>query len=73
LGGGVSQHPGFHEAVCRKVRKYLNGYIQSPMVADNMDEYILPPVLGNRSGALGAIAMAIQLAEQMKLTADHDR
>lgn len=66
LGGGVSQHPGFHEATRDKVKKYLNGYIQSPMVADKIDEYILPPALGSRSGALGAIAMAIQLTAQIE-------
>lgn len=68
LGGGVSQHPGFHEATRQKVKKYLNGYIQSAMVADKIDEYILPPALGNRSGGLGAIAMAIQLTAQLKQT-----
>lgn len=70
LGGGVSQHPGFHKCTRHKVREHLNGYIQSPMVVDQLDEYILPPVLGNRSGGLGAIAMAIQLTVQMQQTTD---
>ena len=61
LGGGVSEHPGLHEAVRCKVREYNNGYIQSPLVLDRLDEYIVPPTLGNRSGGLGAIAMAIDL------------
>ena len=64
LGGGVSQHPGFHQAVRCKVRQLNNGYIQSSMLLDQIDQYILPPVLGNRSGALGAIAMAINLASR---------
>lgn len=59
LGGGVPQHPGLHQAVRRKVQQFLNGYLHSPMVVDKIDEYILPPTLGNRSGVLGAIAMAI--------------
>lgn len=58
LGGGVSRHPGLLEDIRCKVRQLINGYIQSPMLADRMDEYILPPALGNRSGGLGAIAMA---------------
>jgi fructokinase len=62
LGGGVSQHPGLHEAARQKVKQLLNGYIHSPMVTDRIREYILPPTLGNRSGGLGAIAMAIKLA-----------
>lgn len=61
LGGGVPQHPGLHDAVRRKVRNHLNGYIQSPMVLDQINDYIVAPTLGNRSGALGAIALAIDL------------
>jgi fructokinase len=63
LGGGVSQHAGLHEAVRHKVQQGLNGYIQSPMLLQAIDEYIVPPSLGNRSGVLGAIAMAIALAK----------
>jgi fructokinase len=63
LGGGVSQHAGLHENVRQKVLQDLNGYIQSPMVLKTIDEYIVPPSLGNRSGVLGAIAMAIELAK----------
>lgn len=61
LGGGVSQHPGLRAAVRQKVRDLLNGYIRSPMVEERIEEYICPPALGNRSGALGAIALAVQL------------
>jgi len=61
LGGGVSQHPGLHEAVRQKVQGILNGYIQSPLILDSIDELIVPPGLGNRSGVLGAIALAADL------------
>lgn len=61
LGGGVSQHAGLHVAVRHKVQRGLNGYIQSPVILNSMEEYIVPPGLGNRSGVLGAIAMAIDL------------
>lgn len=62
LGGGVPQHPGLHQMVRRKVQQTLNGYIQSPLILDKIDEYILPPALGSRSGGLGAIAMAMMAA-----------
>jgi fructokinase len=58
LGGGVPQHDGFIPAVRSKLQKLLNGYIHSPLVLEKIDEYIVPPALGNRSGVLGAIAMA---------------
>jgi fructokinase len=61
LGGGVAQHPGLHDAVHRKVQEHLNEYVQSPMLHENINDYIVPPTLGNRSGVLGAIAMAITL------------
>jgi fructokinase len=41
-----------------EVVRLLNGYIQHPMILNNIDEYITPPVLGNRAGACGAMALA---------------
>lgn len=61
LGGGVAQHSGLRELVCLKVQQFLNGYVHSPMVLEKIDQYIVAPSLGNRSGVLGAIAMAIDL------------
>ena len=63
LGGGVPQHSGFLPAVRSKVQLLLNGYVHSPMVLEKIDDYIVPPALGNRSGVLGAIAMAIDLVK----------
>lgn len=63
LGGGVSQHSGLHQEVRNKVPGFLNGYVQSAMLLERMDEYIQPPALGNRSGGLGAIAMARALVQ----------
>jgi fructokinase len=66
LGGGVSQHPGFHQSVRQKVIKINNGYVNSLFLSEKIDDYILPPALGNRSGVLGAIAMAINLVAKAK-------
>ncbi len=67
LGGGVPQHPGLHEAVRIQVRQKLNGYVQSALIQNAINEYILAPALGNRSGVLGAIALAIsQKAESIR-------
>jgi len=64
LGGGVLQHAGLIKAARSKVQQYNKGYIQSSMIQEKIDDYIRLPALGNRSGALGAIAMAIKLAEK---------
>ncbi|HLO13439.1 MAG TPA: ROK family protein [Anaerolineales bacterium] len=64
LGGGVPQHMGLHRDVRCKVKQFMNGYVQSSLALDRIDEYILPPSLGNRSGGLGAIAMARALVAE---------
>jgi fructokinase len=43
----------------QKVCENLNSYIASPVITAGMDEYIVAPSLGKRSGILGAMAMAI--------------
>lgn len=60
LGGGVMQQKELFPLIRQKVLKFLNGYIQSPDILDRIDEYIVPPGLGNKSGVLGAIALAQQ-------------
>jgi len=64
LGGGVSQHPGLIEETRCKVSQFMNGYVQSPLLMNGIDEYIISPSLGNRSGGLGAIAMAMEVEHQ---------
>jgi len=63
LGGGVSLHPGFLDMVRQKVPLFNNGYIQSSAVQENINTYVRAPILGNLSGAFGAIAMAIKLTK----------
>ena len=60
FGGGVSQHSGLIQTVRTKIQKFNNGYVHSNMLLEKIDEYIHLPVLGNRSGELGAMAMAIE-------------
>jgi fructokinase len=63
LGGGVMQQEFLFIKVRTRVRELLNGYVTSPSVLENIDQYIVPPGLGNQSGSLGAIAMAMQLED----------
>jgi fructokinase len=60
IGGGVMQKDFMFPAVRRKVQELLNGYINHAMILKHIDEYIVPPALGGRSGVLGAIALAMQ-------------
>jgi fructokinase len=49
--------------VRRKVRELLNRYVASKSLLENIEDYIVPPGLGNQSGSLGAIALAMQIDE----------
>ena len=48
--------------VRQKVQTVLNGYVQSPTIQEYIDEYIVPPGLGSKSGVSGAIALAERVA-----------
>ncbi len=58
LGGGVMQQPFLFPLVRREVQELLNGYIHATEILERIDDYIVPPALGNRAGVLGAIALA---------------
>ena len=58
IGGGVMQQARVLPLVREHTRRLLNGYIQSPLVAEAIDGYIVAPGLGSRAGVLGAIALA---------------
>ncbi|MCB0201668.1 MAG: ROK family protein [Caldilineae bacterium] len=58
LGGGVMSEPRIFSAVRFQVLELLNGYVQSPAILQHIDDYIVPPGLGNRAGVLGAFALA---------------
>jgi fructokinase len=51
--------------VRNRVRELLNGYVSSKAVLEQIDQYIVPPGLGNQAGSMGAIALAMQLEESM--------
>jgi len=63
LGGGVMQRDFLFPKVRNRVLELLNGYVSSKSLLDHIDEYIVPPGLGNQSGSMGAIALAMQLEE----------
>jgi fructokinase len=58
LGGGVMQQPQLFPLIRKKVRTKLAGYVASPAILEDIDNFIVPPGLGNRAGVLGAIALA---------------
>ena len=60
MGGGVMAQPHLFPLVRQKTQQHLNGYVQHPAILQQIDEYIVPPGLGNLAGVLGAIALGHQ-------------
>jgi fructokinase len=58
LGGGVLATDGLLQLVRRAVRDLVGGYIDARALDADIDDYVVPPALGRRSGVLGAIALA---------------
>jgi fructokinase len=61
IGGGVGTAPPLLPLVRRGVVELLNGYLRAPAFDEGIAEYIVSPALGDRSGVLGAIALAQML------------
>lgn len=59
VGGGVSKSPGFHESLALSLKRWLAGYVDLPRL--DQGDYIVPPLLGDDAGVLGAIALALDL------------
>lgn len=60
VGGGIGSVPHLLPKIQKRTRGYINGYIQSDIILKNIETYIVSPGLRNRSGILGAIALAEQ-------------
>ena len=65
MGGGVMQQAQLLPIVRRRLQTLLNGYIQSNLVLDRIEEYVVPPQLGTRAGILGALALAEEAAARL--------
>ena len=58
LGGGIMEQEHLFPMIRGKVQELLHGYVQVPEITQRIDEYIVPPGLGNKAGILGSIALA---------------
>jgi len=59
LGGGVMHQTQLYQKVRLKLQRRINKYIQSRSLDDHLDQYIIPPKLGENSGILGALSLAM--------------
>jgi fructokinase len=63
LGGGVMQQAHLFPMIRQKLSKSINNYAGYSKYFKNLNEMIIPPALGTRSGILGALAMAQQIVK----------
>jgi fructokinase len=59
LWGGVMHQAELFPLVRKKVVQLLAGYVHHPLIEEHMDEYIVPPALGENPGILGAVYLGI--------------
>ena len=60
LGGGVMEQLQLFPRIRTRTVELLNGYVQAPEILERIDEFIVPPGLGNRAGVAGCIALGQQ-------------
>ena len=60
VGGGVAGRPGLLALVRERLRDLMAGYLDMPSLSDpaQLERYVVAPLLGGRSGLLGALALA---------------
>lgn len=60
LGGGVMQQSHLFPMIREEVKRNLNGYVSAEAILSKIEDYVVPPGLGNDAGLCGALALGIQ-------------
>lgn len=60
LGGGVMKQKQLFPLITRNVQEMLNGYVVKEEILLNIEEYIVPPLLGDNAGICGGFALAMK-------------
>lgn len=66
LGGGVMNQAHLFPRIRSEVLRLLNGYVRAGEILDEIDSYIVPPALGERSGIVGAVALAEEAVRRQR-------
>lgn len=64
LGGGVMHRHHLFPLIRQEVQQALNGYVQAEAITKDIDDYIVPPGLGDNAGLNGALALGLQALNQ---------
>jgi fructokinase len=67
LGGGVMQAEQLLPLVRGHLKRSLGGYVQADAVTIGIDQYVVPPLLGQQAGIAGALALAERAVREPQL------
>ena len=59
LGGGVMHQSHLYPMIRSEVQRLLSGYVSHEAVRAGIDQYIVPPGLGDNAGLCGAVALGL--------------
>lgn len=59
LGGGVMHQMHLFPRIRKRTLELLNGYVAHAAILENIDEFIVPPGLGDNAGAVGSLLLAV--------------
>jgi fructokinase len=59
MGGGVMTQERLLPLIRQRLLHWLGGYIERPEILLDVDRYVVAPALGERSGILGALILAL--------------
>jgi fructokinase len=62
VGGGIMQRSFLLPRIRAHVQQQIADYIRQPALIDGLEQYLVSPGLGSRSGVLGALALAASLS-----------
>lgn len=58
VGGGVMQQQSLYSKIRKKTQDVLKGYIKRKRILDEIEDYIVPPLMQGKQGVAGGIALA---------------
>lgn len=64
LGGGVMHQMHLFPKIRKRTLELLNGYVAHKAVLEDIDNYIVPPALGDNAGAVGSLLLALEAMEK---------
>lgn len=67
LGGGVMHQLQLFPMIREEVRRNLNGYVSAEAIlGEAIDDYIVPPGLGDNAGLCGSLALGLKALQEAK-------